>query len=191
MSHRRHGALERGLALALALGVPTAMAAMVVPPAIDTHLRAEHEISLLEARRAALVERRRDLGALEALRARLEAADPEVYGVLVAETVELARVEIQRKVQEVAARNGAILAEARAVDADEEGIAQAAVSLSLPSRALPALLVDLANGRPLVFIDSLSIRREAWSGGGDAETILALDLLLSARTLIGGGEGSQ
>jgi hypothetical protein len=180
MIRRNHSGLERLAAAGLLLAVLAGIAAVFVPKAVSDYTAAEDEIDSLNARFVELLRRDRDPAALEHRRDALRGTDRESFGMLVADTVDLARAEIQRMLQDYAAATGATIAQIRAAEADAPDLASAAVSLRIPADSLPEFLLLVTNAMPLLFIDSVDIR----SGRSRTATVepvtLTMEIELSA-----------
>lgn len=178
---------ERFVALALAIGVAVSPAAMIVPAEMAAYVAADREIEGLRARYSELVRRQRDLGMLEARRDDLKATDPQRYGLLVADTVDVARAEVQNALKEFATASEATIAQFRAIESEDPRLVSAQVNLRVPMAALPDLLTRIATSEPPLFVDALDIgltrrsRRDP-----DAEDILVVDLVLSSFVLVPG-----
>lgn len=190
MIRRNYSGLERLAAVGLLLALLAAIAAVFVPQAVSDYTAAEDEIESLNARYVELLRRDRDLAALEHRRDVLLATDREGFGMLVADTVDLARAEIQRMLQDYAAATGATIAQIRAVEADAPDLASAAISLRLPADSLPEFLLQVTNAKPLLFIDSVYIRSELRRRRETTAPItLTMEIALSAFvSLPNGGE---
>lgn len=181
MIRRSHSGLERLAAAGLLLAVLAAVAAVFVPKAVSDYAATEGEIESLNARYLELLRRDRDLAALEQRRDALRGTDRKNFGMLVADTVDLARAEIQRMLQDYAGATGATIAQIRAVEADAPDLASAAVSLRIPADSLPEFLLRVTNAEPLLFIDSIDIRSDRRRRrASDAPVTLSMEVALSA-----------
>ena len=180
MSGRSYSRFERLGAVAILLALLGAAGAMVAPAAIGGYTAGEEEIDGLRSRYAELIRRQRDIGALAARRDGLRASDPQQFGLLVADTVELARAEMQGMIERFAVEAEATIAQVRAIETEDPGIAAAGVSLRIPSEGLPALLLQVAGAEPLLFINSIDIRSERRRRQVEGPEVLAVDLNLSS-----------
>jgi len=180
MSARNHTRLERLLAGALLLAMVAAAGAAVAPATLGRYTAGEEEIAGLRARYAELMRRQRDIGALEQRRDALRASDPQQFGLLVADTVELARAEMQGMIERFAAETGATIAQVRAIERDDPSVAAAGVSLRIPSEGLPGFLLQVAGAEPLLFIDSIDIRSDLRRRRVEGPEVLSVDMDLSA-----------
>lgn len=174
---------ERLAAAALLFALIAAALAVIVPPALQDYWLAESEIETLGVRHRNLVDRQRDLAALRKLRDELRNADRSRYGILVADTLELARAETRSMVQEAATATGAAVARIRAVSTDDPGLASSAISLRIPADGLPEFLLRIANADPLLFVDRIDIRsdvRRRRRQEAAVATTLAVEVVVSA-----------
>jgi hypothetical protein len=186
MTTRTYSTGERLAAVAILLAALAGVGAAVAPAAIGDYISTEDEIEGLRTRFAELVRRERDLGALEARRDALRQSDPQKYGLLVADTLELARADMQSALQNYATETGAAIAQFRAVDTEDPHQAAAAVDLQIPMDALPQLLTRIAGSEPLLFIDSIDIRANIRRRNVDGPETLAVSLALSSYVSIPG-----
>lgn len=180
MSGRVYTRLDRLAAAGVLMALLLAAGVVVAPATVGRYLAAEQEIATLSARYAELARRQRDLAALAARRDALRASDPGQFGRLVADTVELARAEMQGAVQRFAAASGATIAQVRAIETEDAGIAAAGISLRIPAEDLPGFLLQIAQAEPLLFIDSIDIRSELRRRRAEGPEMLAVDLDLSS-----------
>ena len=190
MIRRPHSFTGRLAAVGSFVAVLGAVGALIMPAALARHEAVEKEIEALGSRYAELVQRQRDLAALQQLRDSLLEADPQKFGLLPAETIELARAEIQRLVQDIAAGAGASILQLRAVETDQPNVASLAVDLSVPSESLPNFLLDVTNSDPFLFVDSIEIRADQSRRAGEASETLSVGVTLTSYVALpdeGGG----
>jgi len=187
VSRRAYSSGERVAAVAFFAGLIAIVAALFVPVAVSDFLGTEEEIEGLRARYVELARRQRDLDALAARRDALRATDPQKFGLLVADTIDLARAEIQNALQGYATESGAVIAQVRAVEAEAPSQVSAQISVQVPADALPAFLARIAGSEPPLFVDEMDIRSARRRRVATAPEVLAVDLTLSAYVSIAGG----
>lgn len=177
---------ERLAAVTILLGLLSAIAAATVPATVGDFLAAEDEIAGYRDRLAELARRQQDPTALAARRDALRQTDPQPFGLLVADTLELARAKMQNALQTYSVEAGAAIAQFRAIESADQRQAAAAVDLQIPADALPQLLTRIASSDPLLFIDSIDIRSNLRGETVEGPNTLSVSLALSVFVAIPG-----
>lgn len=186
MTRRSYGLGERVAAMAILVAILAGLAVAVGAPAVRAYRALDAEVAGLRARHAELARRQRDLAALTQERDRLRASDPEQYGLRVADTVDLARAEMQDALQRYASETGVVVQQVRAINAEQPDLAMASADLRMPMDALPALLARISGSRPPIFVDALDIRAIS-SRRREGPPALSVDLTLASYVSIRNG----
>jgi len=175
---RNYSLSERLIAVALTAGVVLAVMVFAVIPTRDAFEQLDEEIALANDRLYQLYERRGNLEALADMRRALADEDAGASGRIVAANRNLARAAMQASARKlIQGQGGSVTTVRELVDAEgEDQRVIVRLQFDIRQTQLPTLLVEMANARPLLFIDHIDIRTENGNPGPDGKLVTQLDL---------------
>lgn len=171
---------SRVLALTLTILVLGAALWLVVYPLVSVHAAQSGEIRKKELQVARYAELAAGQEALERELEAVKRRNPAATYYVAGETPALASAKMQQYLKQIVERNGGELISTQIVSSEEAGSARSSslkVHLRSDINAGAQIIYTLESGRPLLFIDNLSISaRRVRGAAADAPPSVSLDL---------------